>query len=717
MNSFQDLRVDRDDRDVVTVTFDVAHRPVNVFDESLLRELSQVVDELEMDRTSRMVVFRSAKPSGFMAGADLHVIENITTPEEVDRMLAWGHTLFRRIETLPMPTLCLIHGACLGGGLEFALACRYRIARDDSSTRLGLPETQLGLLPGWGGTQRLPAVVGVTAAARLILEGTRLTARQAEQAGLVDVAWPPATFEESVANFISDRLYHHPLRPRARGWMDRLRDNTALGRRLVLWWTERQLTEKAQHYPALSAALRAIEAGVLHGRQAGFAKEREEFAKVLFHPACRNLLDLFGQGERARNRTTWVPDHVEHSPPIKSIAVLGAGTMGAGIAQLAVTQGYSVTLMDIDTATVQQGLQKIEQLTQQAVKKEVLTSSDAERALASIQTATRIDTLPQVDLVVEAVVERIGVKRQVFHDLDAQLPMNVLLASNTSALPIHEMAAQTHREDRVAGLHFFNPVHKMPLVEIVRTAHTSDDTIAALVQVVRKLGKTPLVVAEGPGFLVNRILFPYLDEAVRMVCEGLSADQIDREAKRFGLPMGPLELMDTIGLDVAVDVSRTLSGLSHESSPTPSRLAEMVAAGEKGQKTGRGFYTYHNGRRDAPTVHPIAAHIKPVLPPTRVFAGESVSGIQQRLVFTLINAAVDCLQAGIVSEPWMIDLGMVLGTGFPPFRGGPLKLRDAWGHAAVQETLKQLRQQCGARFEPTEVDVPVDMQTIGSSAV
>ncbi len=717
MNGFQQLHVERDVRHVVTVTFDAAHRPVNVFDEFLLRELGQVVDDLEVDGATRLVVFRSSKPSGFLAGADLHRIREITAVEEVDRLLEWGHALFRRIEALPMPTLAVIHGACLGGGLEFALACRYRVARDDSTTRLGLPETQLGLLPGWGGTQRLPAVVGVTAATRLILEGTRLTARQAEQAGLVDAAWAPATFEDSVTQFINDRLEGLMPKPHPRSWLARLGDDTSLGRRLVLWMAHRKVAGQAQQYPALPAALRAIETGVRQGREAGLAKEREEFVRVLFTPACRNLLDLFGQGERARNRTTWVPDHVEHSPPIKSIAVLGAGTMGAGIAQLAATQGYAVTLMDIDTAAVQQGLRKIEQLTQQAVKKGVLGASDAERALASIKTATRIDALPPVDLVIEAVVERIGVKRQVFHDLDAQLPMNVILASNTSALPIHEMAAETHRDDRVAGLHFFNPVHKMPLVEIVRTAHTSGDTIAALVQVVRRLGKTPLVVVEGPGFLVNRILFPYLDEAVRMVCEGLPADQIDREAKRFGLPMGPLELLDTVGLDVAVDVAHTLSGLSHEPSPTRARLTEMVAANEKGQKTDRGFYTYSNGRRGPPTVHAIPATMEPIMPPTRVFAGESLSGIQQRLVFTLIHAAVDCLQEGVVSEPWMVDLGMVLGTGFPPFRGGPLKLREAWGINTVHETLQLLSQQCGARFEPTDVEIPVGLQTFGTSAV
>ncbi len=717
MNQYEQLHVERDARHIVTVTFDAAHRPVNVFDESLLCELGRVVDELEVDGATRLVVFRSAKSSGFLAGADVHLIEKIASGEELDRLLQCGHTLFQRIEALPMPTLAVIHGVCLGGGLEFALACTYRVAREDSTTRLGLPETQLGLLPGWGGTQRLPCVVGVTAAMRLILEGTRLNARQAEQMGLVHAAWAAAIFEDSVTQFINDRLEGREPNQRPRSGLDWLRDDTSLGRRVVLWMAHRKVRGQAQHYPALPAALRAIETGVMQGREAGSAKEREEFARVLFTPACRNLLDLFGQGERARSRTTWVPDRVDHHPPIQSIAVLGAGTMGAGISQLAAMQGYAVTLMDIDAATVQQGLRKIEQLTLQAVKKGVLTVSDAERALASIRTATRIEALPPVDLVIEAVVERIGVKRQVFHDLDALLPMNVLLASNTSALPIHEMATETHREDRVAGLHFFNPVHKMPLVEIVRTAHTSDDTIAALVQVVRKLGKTPLVVAEGPGFLVNRILFPYLDEAVRMVCEGLPADQIDREAKRFGLPMGPLELLDTIGLDVAVDVACTLSHLSHEASPTPQRLTEMVVAGEKGQKTGRGFYAYSEGRRRVPTVHAIPATAEPIIPPTRVFAGESLSGIQQRLVFTLIHAAVDCLHEGVVSEPWMVDLGMVLGTGFPPFRGGPLKLREAWGIDTVRETMEQLSQQCGVRFAATEIDIPSHMRTFGITAV
>ncbi|MBX3439897.1 MAG: hypothetical protein KF861_20575 [Planctomycetaceae bacterium] len=305
-------------------------------------------------------------------------------------------------------------------------------------------------------------------------------------------------------------------------------------------------------------------------------------------------------------------------------------------------------------------------------------------------------------LVIEAVVERRDVKQQVFRELDEHLPAETLFVSNTSALPISELAQVTGRADRVGGLHFFNPVHKMPLVEIVRLPQTSDATIAALVDVVRALGKTPIVVAEGPGFLVNRILFPYLDEAVRLVVEGEPVADVDREMKRFGMPMGPLELLDTVGIDIAADVSRNLASIGFGDSPTPQFLEAMVAQGRFGQKSGRGFFDYKNGRRRAWTFPPPeGASATPRVPIPREFNGEELSGLQQRLVFSLINAAGDVMRAQIVTEPWMADLGMVLGTGFAPFRGGPLRLADAWGHAKVVELLESLVELCGSRFQPS----------------
>jgi 3-hydroxyacyl-CoA dehydrogenase/enoyl-CoA hydratase/3-hydroxybutyryl-CoA epimerase len=707
MNQFNHLRIDRDGRSVVTVTFDVAQRSVNVLDEGVLGELDAAISRLERDRTIRLIVFRGAKPSGFLAGADVHRIHSLSNSDEVETAIRRGQDLFQRIEALPAPTLAVIHGPCLGGGLEFALSCTWRVARDEPATRIGLPETQLGLIPAWGGCQRLPHTVGVTAAVRMILEGSRLTAAKARKLGLIDAAFQPATFDEDLTKFIDAHLDARQStsaeRPRqAQGWIARLRDGTSLGRRLVLHFARRHIARQAKHYPALPAALRTIEAGLRGGMDAGLEKEREEFRRLLFTPACRNLLELFLQRERARKRNTWVADAVDSGPPIETIAVLGAGTMGAGIAQLAATHGYRVILKDMNDELVQQGMQRITKLTHDAVEKGALSSDEAEHALASVKSTTELSPLAETDLVIEAIVERLDIKEQVFHELDEHTPLHALLASNTSALPISRMAAATARGDQVAGLHFFNPVHKMPLVEIVRCPDSSDRTVATLVDVVRRLGKTPIVVSEGPGFLVNRILFPYLDEAVRLVGEGIPVEQIDREAKRFGFPMGPLELLDTIGLDIALDVSRSFAALLPEASPTPERLGQMVAAGDKGQKSGRGFYHYRNGRRSKPAVHGAAPQSAGTLPPPRNFAGETLSGIQQRLVFALINAASGALAAGIVTEPWMVDLGIVLGTGFAPFRGGPLKLAESWGRENVRATLEELSHQCGPRFHPVE---------------
>ncbi|AMV19988.1 3-hydroxyacyl-CoA dehydrogenase NAD-binding domain-containing protein [Planctomyces sp. SH-PL14] len=702
MSDYQHLRLDRDSRGVVTVTIDVAGSPVNVFNEALLHEVSSLVDELNGDTSARLIVFRSNKPSGFLAGADVHRIQQIASVDEAEHVLKLGQTLFSRIEALPAPTVAVIHGPCLGGGLEFALACRYRAARDDAATRIGLPETQLGLVPGWGGTQRLPRVVGATAAVQMILEGSRLTAPEAHEKGLVDAVLSPERFEEDLSAFLDHCLKGDSAERPHHGWLARLQDDTSLGQKVVLWQADRHIASKSRQYPALPAAIRAIEAGLQHGMEKGLETERTEFCRVLFDPSCRNLLEIFMRRERARKRSTWVSEEVARRPPIKSVAVLGAGTMGSGIAQLAATQGCSVWLMDLNDDLVAAGMKKIEALTEQAVRKNVLTAADAEKALKSITPTTEMESFAHADLVIEAVLEKMEIKQQAFRKLDTLLPPESLIASNTSALSIGEIGSVTGRTDRIAGLHFFNPVHKMPLVEIVRSPQTSDATVAALVDLTRQLGKTPIVVAEGPGFLVSRVLFQYLDEAVRLVGEGVAADQIDREAKQFGLPMGPLELLDLVGLDVSAEIAGTMRSLGLEESPTPDRLAEMVAAGSKGQKSGAGFYHYTKGQRGAPAVLPWAAEDSARLPAEVELGGEELTGLQQRLVFSLINSAADCVQEGIVAEPWMADLGMILGTGFPPFRGGPMTLIDHWGRDRVVEVLQTLCEVCGPRFRPSE---------------
>ncbi|QDU39512.1 Fatty acid oxidation complex subunit alpha [Maioricimonas rarisocia] len=701
MSQYEHLRIKRDERGVATVAIDVRGRSMNVFNSAVMGELDRVAAQLEQDETAKLVIFRSGKESGFMAGADLVPLREMTRSGQIDGVLREGQDLFNRIAALPMPTVAAIHGPCLGGGLEFALACDHRVARRDSSTRIGLPETQLGLIPGWGGTQRLPRCIGVSAAIRMILTGERVSAARAKQLGLVDVVCERDHFDEGLLQLVDELLAGKRPTGVTPGWRTRLLDETLPGRKLVLWSARRQIARKGQHYPALPAALNAVAAGLSHGMTAGLAAEREEFSRIVFEPACRNLLNLFFQQERAKKRDTWVGSDVTSGHKVRTIAVVGAGTMGAGIAQLAATRGYSVILGDIDEAALDRGMEHIGSLTRNAVRKGVFAEAEGDAAIHRIRRTTELESLADADLVVEAIVERLDIKRKLFADIDIVVPAHTVIASNTSALPINEMAAATIRADRVAGLHFFNPVHKMPLVEVVRSARTSDETIADLVEVVRALGKTPLVVGEGPGFLVNRILFPYFDEAVRMVCEGLPVEQIDREARRFGLPMGPLTLLDTVGIDIGADASRTLLSLSAEASPTPERLSDMVAAGHLGQKSGEGFYTYRKGRRAGPAVKADASGQAVPLPETRELGGESLTGVQQRLVFALINSAADCLHEGIVAEPWMVDLGMVLGTGFPPFRGGPMKLAESWGTDQVIGTLNVLSETCGPRFRPS----------------
>lgn len=699
MDTFRNLRVERDKPGVMTVVIDVLGRSINVLDEGLLRDLAAVVMSIENDRTVNLVVFRSGKESGFLAGADVKRLQEIDSREEAEMVLSAGQELFGRIARLPMLTVAVIHGPCLGGGLELALACGFRVACDDGATRLGLPETQLGVIPGWGGTQRLPRLVGLEAALRMILEGQRLPAARALTLGLIDMMAPPERFEQAVEAFLTDRLAGKPVRRPKRRLLARLRDDSWPGRQLVFHVARKKMGRRAQQYPALGAAIHAIETGLARGLERGLAMEREEFCRVLFTPACRNLLEVFFQRERARKPATWSGGGDGAAQEVKMLAVIGAGVMGSGIAQLAAYQGLSVVLKDIRQDIVDQGLARVASLMHDAVRGGSLTADEAKRRYEAVTGAADFEAVARADVAVEAVVERLDVKQQVFRELDGRLPHEALITSNTSALPISDLALATGRPAQVAGLHFFNPVHRMMLVEVVRSKLTSDQTVATLVELVCKLGKVPIVVAEAPGFLVNRILFPYLDEAVRLVCEGVAVDEVDREAERFGMFMGPLELLDQVGIDIAADVARTLESRGAGESPTPQHFQKLIDRGRLGKKSGAGFYTYRKGRK-----HAVAAATEkhagtPRLPPPVQFAnGELTGGIVQRLALAVINASAQCLADEIVHEPWIVDLAMVLGTGFAPFRGGPLRLADAWGIERVVTALERLAETCGPRF-------------------
>jgi 3-hydroxyacyl-CoA dehydrogenase/enoyl-CoA hydratase/3-hydroxybutyryl-CoA epimerase len=695
-DDFRHLRLDRDPRGVATVWFDVQGVPVNVFNDEVFRELQQVVGQLERD-PPQAVEFRSAKPSGFLAGADVHQIRRLESEAEVRAVLAAGQELFDRVERLPCPTVAVVHGPCLGGGLELALACRYRVARDDAQTKLGLPEVMLGLIPGWGGTQRLPRLVGLRQALRIILEGATPGAAKAAAAGLVDLAAPPDDFEAAVDRFLDDVLDGRSARRPGRGLLGAVLEGTGPGRALVFSTARKRIAKRGSDYPALPAALRAIEAGFRGPRAAGFAAERDEFVRAVFTPAARNLIEVFLQRERARKPSTWVSDG-QQPVPVRKVAVVGAGAMGAGITQLVVLAGVPVAMNDVNDEIAAGGMKRVESLTSDAVNKGAISREAAGAALRNVTATSEWGPLAGADVAVEAVVEREDVKREVFRRLAEVLGDSAVLATNTSALSVTRLAAATPHPERVAGLHFFNPVHRMHLVEVVRGRDTGDGTVATLVEFVRKLGKVPVVVADSQGFLVNRVLFPYLDEAVRLVLDGIPGEEVDRAAVRFGMPMGPLELLDQVGVDIASDVAGSLGRLrGGDLGPTPERFAAMVRDGALGKKAGRGFYEYRGGRRGRPTRWATLAGPRPAL---QLDGAGELTELQKRLIYPMINEAARCLESGVVGEAWVVDLATVLGTGYAPFRGGPLRTADALGGAAVVRDLDALRGAHGDRFEP-----------------
>jgi len=706
-DDFHHFSVERDNRGVVTVWFDVEGFPVNVFSDDVIAELTRIVDDLE-HVTPPLVLFRSRKPSGFLAGADVRHIQRMETADEARAAIDAGRQLFQRLEWLHCPTVAVIHGVCLGGGLEFALACHYRVARDDASTRLGLPEIQLGLIPGWGGTQRLPRLIGLREALRMILEGGKVSTAEAAKMGLVDRGIPIDAFEEGVDLFVSDLLAGAPVRSHANGMTAALLDGTRLGRHLVIREARNAIAKRVEHYPALSAALSAVKVGLQRSPAEGAAAEAEAFVRLLFTDTARNLIELFFQREKAGKASTWAPKGgapsvttEETRRKIRRVAVLGGGVMGAGIAQLAAVNGFEVVLKEVNADLALAGMKRVEELMDDAVKKGVVGRDDADARLRAINATSEWEPLRDADLVIEAVVEREDVKREVFWELSQRLPAEAILTTNTSSLTVARVCQPAAHLRRTAGLHFFNPVHRMQLVEVVRGPDTDSRTVGALVEFVRRLGKVPVVVGDGPGFLVNRILFPYLDEAVRMLTAGFSTATIDRAALRFGMPMGPLELLDHVGLDVAAEVARSLQTASNDPSPTPDRLSAMSKHGMLGRKSGHGFYFWKGGRRGrptgwgdtAPSYDDRSIDSEPTSPAV-------LSVMQQRLLYPMVNEAAHCLETGIADAPWVVDLAMVLGTGFAPYTGGPLRAADGWGIKQVAADLERLRRACGERFQP-----------------
>ena len=678
---------------ICVLTFDRPGSTANVFDASTLEELNRHLDFIAGAPDLKGLVIESAKESIFIAGADLRGLVG-ASEDELSRLIALGQSVFNRLESLAIPTVAAIHGACVGGGYELCLACGYRMATLEQATKIGLPETQLGILPAWGGSTRMPRLIGLPKALDLILNGKTVSAGQALKLGLVEELIPREKLVEYACRKILEE--GETLGPR----VNRLKlaaVNNVLVAGIVRLYLESKLFKRTRgHYPALFRALGVVTRGVWRSFNESLNLEREAIQELARTSECRNLIRAFFLQERAKKRNV-LPNATPSSvQPIQRAAVIGAGVMGAGIAQWISARGLPVILRDVGVDQVAGGMKSIAKLYDDGVKRHRFTRLEARSGLDRIfPTATEVP-MNSVDLVIEAAVEKMPLKKAIFDRLGRLTRRDAILATNTSALSVSEIAASVVAPERVIGIHFFNPVHRMQLVEVVVARQTAAEVVQRALRFVQQLGKLPVVVRDSPGFLVNRILMPYLIEAGRLFEAGASVKAIDECMVDFGMPMGPLRLIDEVGADVASHVVETLSANFGGRFRAPQILGEMCKVGLLGRKNGRGFYLHH-GRTSEPNSG-LALFQRDES--ARHLGSEE---LQQRMVLLMVNEAARCLEEEIVSEPDDVDFGMIMGTGFAPFRGGPLRYADDAGIDVVCNRLKRLVQEAGPQFQPCDL--------------
>jgi len=678
---------------ICVLTFDRPDSSANVFDKATLLELDEHLNAVAADSRLKGLVLTSAKKSIFIAGADLHSFSRAKTPADIREMIELGQSVFRRIAELPIPTVAAIHGACLGGGYEISLACDYRIASPDRVTKIGLPETQLGILPAWGGSTRLPRLIGLPKALDVILGGKTLAAKQALKCGMVDDLAP----REYLLNVAFKKIAASGKTLRRRRSTAIALMNTALAAKLIAKRVQAEVLKRTRgHYPAISKALEVVTQGISKSVQESLALERDAVVELAQTETCKNLMRVFFLHERAKKLLSDKrDDSPESARSIKRVAVIGAGVMGAGIAQWASARELQVILRDINAEQVAKGMATIAQLYEQGLKRHAFTKIEARSGMDRIYPAASEVPLKNVDLIVEAAVEKMDLKKDIFRRLDEMAGPSSILATNTSALSISEIAAATKHPDRVVGLHFFNPVHRMQLVEVVVGHDTRPDVVERSVRFAQQIGKLPVVVKDSPGFLVNRILMPYLIEAGHLFEYGARVEDIDEAMLDFGMPMGPLRLIDEVGVDVAHHVAETIAARFSPRLVAPPVLHEMLETGLLGRKNGRGFYVHTKGNKE-PDVNPgIDTFQRGALAATL-----SRAELQSRMVLLMINEAARCLEEGIVAGPADVDFGMIMGTGFAPFLGGPLRFADYVGVSQLVEEMDKLATTDAPRFGP-----------------
>jgi 3-hydroxyacyl-CoA dehydrogenase / enoyl-CoA hydratase / 3-hydroxybutyryl-CoA epimerase len=674
---------------------DAPGEKVNLLSSSVVTELDTLVAQVARQGKLKSLVIASRKGGVFFAGADVKEIRTVADSQVAYEMVRRTQLALDEIARLPIPTVAAIEGACLGGGLELALACSHRVISEHPKTELGLPEVTLGIIPGFGGTQRLPRLVGIRESLAMILTGASVRAKKAQRTGLADTCVPEgAAVEEAVALGLRAATEGRPRSGYcAHGIVALALEATHAGQDYLFRKARETVMKSTRgHYPAPLAALDAVRDGLRLPMEKALEIEARHVVPLVVSPLSKNLIRIFFQTEAAKK----LPANLAAAEPlpVSRIGVLGAGVMGGGIAQISAARGLSVRLKDVREDLLGKGLAEAARLFKNAVDRGRMRRNEAAAAMARISPALGYEGFSTLDVVIEAVVEKLDVKRTVLSQVEAASRGRALFASNTSSITIAQIAEGAEHPERVAGMHFFNPVEKMPLVEVVRGPRTDDRTLAAIFALARRLGKVPLVCKDGPGFLVNRLLMPYLNESAFLLQEGAGIEALDAALLGFGMPMGPARLLDEVGLDVAFHVAAHLESSLPDRMPGCPLLRRLFEEKLLGKKVGAGFYLYRVGKQGP--VNPAVRGLLPEGPPAL-----SAEAIVERAMLPMINEAARILEEGIVDSPGDVDLGMVLGTGFPPFRGGPLRHADSLGLPHIVKRLQDLAAQSGPRFAPS----------------
>jgi len=693
-NAPSPIRLDVE-KGVARITFDLPGDKLNKLSREVMGRLADVLSELESRGDIRGAVIGSGKDGMFLAGADVSEFQSIDDLAAATDAIHAGQTIMDRIESLPFPVVAAIGGVCLGGGTEIALACDARLGSDHPRFQIGLPEVQLGILPAWGGTTRLPRLIGLPQALDFILRGRGVDAKRALRMGLIDRRVAHAELEPRALELLEALIAGERSVRSRRSWRDRLLAGNPVGRWVLFSQARKKvLSQTRGHYPAPLAVLEVLRRG-RRSKARSLALECEHASRLLISDVSKNLVRLFFSSEAAKKPRGETEDAT--APPVEHAAIVGAGTMGGGIARLFAARELPVRLKDIHPDAVGQGLRAAREIFEKRFNRRRLSRWEVERQMALISPTLDYSGFGRADVVVEAVVEELEVKKLVLKELETVVSEDAILASNTSTLSVSEMQSGLSHPARMAGFHFFNPVDRMPLVEIIRGRATSEETISRLVSLARKLGKTPVVVNDGPGFLVNRILGPYLNEAGHLLSESGDIAGIDDALVEFGMPMGPLRLLDEIGLDVALKAGNVLAAAFGEHKAPSPVLGKLVAADRLGKKNGRGFYRHPSGRKgkEAPdaTALAIAGVDRRRIDRTEVL---------ERCLSVMVSEAALALADGTVDSPGELDLALIMGTGFPPFRGGLLRYADGYGIEAIVDVLSKWKEQHGDRFTPPE---------------